>query len=73
MELTRAREKVWIDPDQILWCEAAGSEAKLHFDRWLGSHRRSKYVYGSRGTPGGRQTLPHRLLRSHEEGVYEWP
>jgi hypothetical protein len=30
LELTRTREKVFIDPDQILWCEAAGSGAKIH-------------------------------------------
>jgi hypothetical protein len=31
VELSRARRKVWIHRDQILWCEPAGSGAKLHF------------------------------------------
>jgi DNA-binding LytR/AlgR family response regulator len=29
--VNRAHKAVWIDFDQILWCESAGSGTKIHF------------------------------------------
>jgi hypothetical protein len=29
--VSRAHKAVWIDPDQILWCEPVGSGTKIHF------------------------------------------
>ena len=35
VELSRARRKIWIDPDDVMWTEAAGSGATVHFlDGW---------------------------------------
>jgi hypothetical protein len=31
VELGRAHKEVWINPDQIVWCEPAGSGTKIHF------------------------------------------
>ena len=44
--VSRAHKAVWIDPDQILWCEPAGSGTKIHFtdgqdltvDQSIGQH-----------------------------------
>jgi hypothetical protein len=31
VELTRTHKEVWINPDQIVWCEPAGPETMIHF------------------------------------------
>ena len=35
VKLKRGRHAVWIDPDQVLWCEAGREGTRLHFiDSW---------------------------------------